>query len=235
MHFDKAYVIGMEVEGAERLKRFFKSSKEAGIDVTLWPAVNGGNVNIEEYKQNEYLGKNFKLRMPGSLGCLLSHVTLWEKVHNDPDCEVALICEDDAVLRKDFLEKLSDIPWENVPDDWDMIRLGYHNVTGIPVNEYFLKPQLIRKRGINNGTFCYLVNCKNALNLKKQLIPYDNKQSMDVILRNKAGQYHPYFLANALAKETRYRYSVRQELNVNHGKSKLSKRILIKISRWFLK
>ena len=106
MHFDKAYVIGVEGKSTERLNRFFDSCKKAGVKAELYNAVNGAAIDYDQWQQEGYLSSDFELRMPGSLGCLLSHVTLWETVNQDPEVDVALICEDDAVLDKKFLKKL---------------------------------------------------------------------------------------------------------------------------------
>ena len=104
MHYDKAYVIGFEGKKSERLIRFFDSCKMAGVNAELFPAVNGSKIVTEEWKVGNYLSDDFELRMPGSLGCLLSHVTLWEQVSNDETVDIALICEDDALLDNEFLK-----------------------------------------------------------------------------------------------------------------------------------
>ena len=66
MNYDQAYVIGFKEIGAERLKRFFSSSRHAGLDVQLFPAVNGKTLNIEDYRKREFFTDDFELRMPGS-------------------------------------------------------------------------------------------------------------------------------------------------------------------------
>ena len=98
MNFDKAYVIGSYDFSPKRLKRFYNMSNSMNIDVELWSAIYGLDVDINEYKTKGYLSDNFKLRLPGSLGCLLSHVTLWEHCQKDSNCNIALILEDDVTL-----------------------------------------------------------------------------------------------------------------------------------------
>ena len=78
MNFDKAYVIGSKHLAPQRLESFYKNNKSSSINIDLWPAVDGSKVDIERYKNDGYLTTDFKLSMPGSLGCCLSHVTLWE-------------------------------------------------------------------------------------------------------------------------------------------------------------
>lgn len=235
MHFDKAYVIGVEGKSTERLNRFFASCETAGVKAELFNAVNGAEINYDQWQKEGYLSSDFELRMPGSLGCLLSHVTLWEKINSDPDIKVALICEDDAVLDKEFLRKLEEIPWDEVPKDWDMIRLAGHKITGEPVSEHLLKPPTQRRKGTNAGTFCYLVNAKTALKMKQVLIPYKNRQSMDVLLQKNSDKYNLYVLKKPLAREIRYRYSVRNDLNLNHKKENSLKKLIVNLSAKWLR
>ena len=151
-----------------------------------------------------YLSQDFQLRMPGSMGCLLSHVTLWKHVHQLPDCNIALICEDDVVLDPDFIKQLGEIPWMDVPENWDIIKLAYHHLDGKPVSKHVPKPNLILKKGTNSGTFCYLMKSKSGPRLKNILIPYNNINSMDVMLRKNFDKFHPYLLRSQLAHENQY-------------------------------
>ena len=103
MNFDKSYIIGIPQLSQKRLDRCFKKFKDQNINVELWEGVYGADINLDKYKKMEYLSNDFKLNLPGSLGCLLSHVTLWEHCQKDPNCDIALILEDDVVLKSDFI------------------------------------------------------------------------------------------------------------------------------------
>ena len=231
MHFDKAYIIGIPKLSANRLDNCFKKFKEQDIDVSLWEGLHGLEINIEEYKKSGYLSDDFDLRLPGSLGCLLSHVTLWEKVNNDSSCEIALICEDDILLHKDFKNKLNNIPWEDVPRDWDIIKLSYHGLDGKEVSNNILRPNFNLTAGANSGTFCYLMKAKSAKKLRNILIPYNGKKSMDVLLRRNFKNFNPYLLKHRLATELRYKHSIRKELNYSSRKLKWFEKIYMKISK----
>jgi len=235
MHFDKAYVIGFEQTGAKRLERFFQHANKAGVEVELFPAVNGREVDTLEFKTQGYLGEEFELRMPGSLGCLLSHVTLWDKIAADSHNEIILVCEDDALLNRKFRDQLAAIPWSEVPDDWDVIRLASHKVTGDTVSKHFVRPPTRYLRGRNSGTFCYLLKASSALKIKSVLLPYDNKQSMDVLLKKRSDQYNLYISKKPLARELRFRYSPRVDLNTSGKPHKGFKQFLIRISKRFLR
>jgi len=235
MRFDKAYVIGFKERGAERLHRFFGSAEEAGVDVELFPAVDGAAVDAEKSRELGYLSDDFELRMPGSLGCLLSHVTLWEHIHADPEVSVALICEDDALLNEDFLAELSAIPAAEIPEDWDVLRLASHKVTGTDVSPRFVRPPARYIKGANAGTYCYLIKSESALKLKAVLLPYNNRQSMDVLPKKRSDRYNLYVSKIPLAREQRFRYSMRQDMNFRSKKGGGLRRIAIAFSRLFLK
>ena len=151
--------------------------------------------------------------MPGSLGCLLSHVTLWEFCCSSKDCNIVLILEDDVILNNDFIEQLKSIPWEDVPNDWSIIKLSYNDVFGDLISDTIIKPKLIKKRGVNAGSWCYLINTQNINEVKKILIPYDNTISMDVLIRNNIDNLNIFFTKKNLAYHDSKRYSPRKDIN----------------------
>ena len=55
MNFDKAYVIGSYDFSTKRLKRFYHMSNSMNINVELWPAIYGLDVDVNEYKTNGVL------------------------------------------------------------------------------------------------------------------------------------------------------------------------------------
>ncbi len=231
MHFDKAYIIGIPKLTSKRLNRCFKKFNEQGIEVKLWEGKHGLEVDIEKYKNDGYLTNDFQLKLPGSLGCLLSHVTLWEKIDKDSSCDIALICEDDILLHEDFKKKLNNIPWSDVPKKWDIIKLSYHGLDGLEISENIFKPSLSTKKGTNAGTFCYLIKSSSVSILKNILLPYNGRSSMDVILRNNFKNFNPYLLANRIATELRYKHSIRKELNFSSKELRLFEKLYIWISK----
>ena len=233
MHFDIAFIIGLPSHTNKRLDRCFKRCEREGVDIDLWPGLYGLDVDIAEYQAKGYLSDDFDLKLPGSLGCMLSRITLWESLEKDPDCEIALICEDDILLKKNFLKNLESIPWADVPNDWDIIKLSYHKLDGNAVSDTIIKPSLSTKRGTNSGTFCYLMKAASAQILKRILVPYSGRQSMDVLLRKNFSQFHPYLTKKILANEERYRYSIRKDLNLSMKKSTVLDRLFVKITKFF--
>ena len=232
MHFDKAFIIGLPSHTNKRLDRCFERCEREGVKIELWNGVYGPDVDIPAYQSKGYLSDNFELKLPGSLGCMLSHITLWEFVEKDPDCDIAFICEDDILLNENFLKDLESIPWSDVPEDWDIIKLSYHGLDGETISDSIIKPSLSTKRGANSGTFCYLMKASRAQRLKNILVPYNGKRSMDVLLRESFSKFHPYLTVKILAHEERYRYSIRKDLNLEGQKGATLKKMFVKITKF---
>ncbi|MFL2988598.1 MAG: glycosyltransferase family 25 protein [Candidatus Neomarinimicrobiota bacterium] len=214
MKFDKAYVIGSNQVSEKRLNNFFKQNVLKNKKISIWPAINGLNLNIKKYQDLKYLSDNFKINLPGSLGCLLSHVTLWDFCKNDKECDIALIFEDDVIINKNFEIQIKNLDINDLPNDWTMLRLSYKGLIGNPISKSIVKPDLLKKRGVNAGTWCYLLNTQNADTLINELTPYENKNSMDVLLRNNIDNLKIFFTKNNLAEHNENKYSPRKDFNL---------------------
>ncbi len=210
MIFDKAFVISLE-ESRRRRDAFFNSAKKNSLEAEWIKGIHGEKVDLQRLKEQGTLTEAFTLKMPGSLGCLLSHLSVWELIEKDPSVNCALIFEDDAVLCRNFSKRLTSIPHSALPQDWDMIWLGWQRINCTPVNNYFGKPNGAKK---NNGHFCYLINSRSIEKIKTILLPYDNKRSKDVLLRKNFHSFNAYFLLNRLARTRIIEWgSVRKKIN----------------------
>ena len=158
MNYDKAYVIGSKEISKKRLDKFFKRNILKDKEIKVWPAINGMDVDIKKYQDLNYLSHNFKIRKPGSLGCLLSHLTLWNHCFLDNSCDIALILEDDVILNKNFDDLLSRIDTSALPSNWTILRLSYKGLVGKKISNDIVKPDCVKKKGVNAGSWCYLLN-----------------------------------------------------------------------------
>ena len=230
MNYDKAYVIGSEEISKKRLDKFFKRNFLKDKEIKVWPAINGMDVDIKKYQDLNYLSHNFKIRKPGSLGCLLSHLTLWNHCFLDNSCDIALILEDDVILNKNFDDLLSQIDTSALPSNWTILRLSYKGLVGKKISNDIVKPDCIKKKGVNAGSWCYLLNSCNAEILLNCITPYENKNSMDVILRNNINDINMYFTNSKLAKHPEKKYSPRKDFN--NTKKSFWKNVKIKLRKY---
>lgn len=228
MHFDKAFLISLK-ESEQRRNRFYRMAQKASLDVEWFEAIKGSEVDIDDYRKNGYLAEDFQLKMPGSLGCLLSHVHVWEEISNDNKCDVGLIFEDDAIIKKDFIKKLSSIPENMIPKDWDMIWLGWHKINCQSVNKFLGKPN--KGRG-NSGHFGYLIKSSSIEKLKQILIPYNNINSKDILLRRNFDKFNAYFLKKKIVKTPIIEFdSTRKNLNSPERENRVIKKIFNMINK----
>ena len=230
MNYDKAYVIGSTEISKKRLDKFFKRNILKDKEIKVWPAINGMDVDIKKYQDLNYLSHNFKIRKPGSLGCLLSHLTLWNHCFLDNSCDIALILEDDVILNKNFDDLLSRIDTSALPSNWTILRLSYKGLVGKKISNDIVKPDCVKKKGVNAGSWCYLLNSCNAEILLNSIIPYENKNSMDVILRNNINDINMYFTNSKLARHPEKKYSPRKDFN--NTKKSFWKNVKIKLRKY---
>ena len=235
MDFQRAFVISL-TESEDRRNRFFRRAQRAGLDIEWFPAIRGSQVNLDDLRRDGYLADDFKLRTPGSLGTLLSHVKVWEQVEKDSDCDVALVFEDDALLDPGFKSRLHALPIESIPADWDMLWLGWHKLDCEPVNELWGKPHPKQKIGTNSGHFAYLIKSSSIPLLRSFLIPYNNRNSKDNLLRKNFANFGAYFLLKRMARTPLLEFdSVRKNLNDPKRNDSLRRRIgqwISKLSYW---
>lgn len=112
------YVINLD-RSTDRLDMFCR--RNAHVQFERFPAIDGGEIP----KGLPYT--------PGAMGCALSHLELWKRCA-DGD-EPFTICEDDAVLRRDFLKAAAPL----LDLDFDIIQWGWSFENAI---EYELAPSL---------------------------------------------------------------------------------------------
>ena len=235
MQYDKAYLISLERSPGRR-KNFYRYANKAGLDVEWFPALYGLDVDVEDYQKRGYLSADFELRLAGSLGTLLSHVHVWEQVAEDPQCEVGLVFEDDAVFGRGFLNDLAAIQESDIPDDWDMLWLGWHKLDCDPVNDIIGSPRKTEGKSVNSGHFAYMIKSSSVEKLKALLLPYDNKRSKDVLLRRNFDAFKAYFLLNKIVKTPVIGFdSVRKNINdPTRIEGRPLKQLVQKIRKMFL-
>ena len=155
--FNKVYVINLD-RRKDRLKSVKKQLDNHGIKFERFSAYDGNNINKYKDSINKYLDINNKLNN-GQIGCILSHIKVWENVINDTKIggdELILILEDDILIDNNFknifnnfINKIKDL-------NYNMILLGLllRDVTKINNDVY--------KVNSGYGTHAYLLT-KNTM------------------------------------------------------------------------
>ena len=218
--WDKAFYINVDGQTTrdKYMKREFRKQK---INVTRFNAIDKKKIDddyIQQLINENKLTRNNKIKenkFQGSLACLLSHYTLWEKIYNEEKGDMYLIFEDDCYLDSNFKEECKKYI-KHLPSDWDMAWLGYARFEGPDTSNIFNKPYN-NKRGSNCEHHCYLVNRKSIPKFKNILFPFAGIVPKDIILRSNFDKFNAYFLFKKLAHQDKntFKFSTRKEGGLN--------------------
>lgn len=120
----------------------------------------------------------YYLLSSGSIGCALSHLTIYDKIIEEmSDDNYALILEDDIHVKSEFNEKLN----KNINKlpKFDILFLGYHEYTNSVEYDIYGVPNKLW------GLFSYIINKKAALEIKKIFpLRYQIDTEMPKIFKN---------------------------------------------------
>jgi glycosyl transferase family 25 len=167
LRIDKYYVINLKTS-TDRLNIIMAQAKTAGIELTRYDAINGKQINLFD-KSNKYLNRlpiNL-IKQPGSIGCAMSHIYLWENIATGSD-ENVVILEDDVIISSNFKEMLNNC-LAQLPNNWDICFLGNINTYGIQLSDNVIK--MIGGDKQNLGTQGYIINKRGINKLLNCMTP----------------------------------------------------------------
>lgn len=118
-HSLEVYVINLKHE-VSRFSHMRSKLGILGINFSRFEAVNGHDLN---QNQRLYYSRNHRDRLGlGEIGCLLSHISVWE-LFSDSDKNFCLILEDDIHFSHDFDQFLDALVATISPDSVEIHRL----------------------------------------------------------------------------------------------------------------
>lgn len=104
----------------ERKITFCSLNRVAGVRFEVVEGVDSNGLDLQQLRRQRLIRPHTTFRTPG---CALAHRNLWLQAS---ETQMPLIaCEDDAVIRMDFLKQFSSCV-SSLPADWDLILLGYN-------------------------------------------------------------------------------------------------------------
>tara|TARA_B100002019_G_C21114967_1_gene520388 strand:- start:127 stop:867 length:741 start_codon:yes stop_codon:yes gene_type:complete len=174
---------------------------------------------ILEMKNNSIIDKkhNVSKNKLGTIACLVSHTELYKKIKKEYNGGTFLIFEDDCKILPNFNKKLNNV-LNNLPEDWDMIWLGYNKIKGYKYNELFYKPYAGKHYGYNSQHHCYLLNYKFIPKLLNILLPVKQDfNTKDTVLRVHFDDFNPYFLNERLAVQDQEEFPTSERTGGRNG------------------
>ena len=174
----------------------FKINYNFNIPLNIISAVDGYNLDINELYKKKILGlhgynsiinnkngkrkNHYELTNKGSIGCYLSHYSIWK---NEKDFEICFIFEDDCVFNNITLQEIY-YRISLLPNDWDIYLLSnpnhcykiveYDNDI-LKVKRFFLtNAYIIKKKAINK-----ILNTNTIFPINQQIDSYLSELAMD--------------------------------------------------------
>lgn len=147
LNCDKTYLINLP-HRVDRFRIAKKQFEKAELPMpTIFPGVDARKLKIKGVEEDNQ----------GLIGCFLSHYFILQESLINGYKRIAVF-EDDVILDTDFKEKL-DIAFEQVPDKWQMLYLGYYERYGaskiqvsenvsIPKNTWGTHAYMLQNEGI---------------------------------------------------------------------------------------
>lgn len=177
--FDAAFVISLSFR-TDRYENFMRQVSEhvhCLPDIQRWQAIHGDTCRAPR----------FWTAGDGAWGCYRSHMNILEHCLNS-GISSYIVFEDDAQIKPDFDDRLSDF-FREIPDDWQQIYLGgqlMHPNTHppIPLSKHVMRPFNV------NRTHCFAVSRAGMLPVYQHIsnLPFESHEHIDHHL----GRWHEH-------------------------------------------
>ena len=192
------YVINLKKD-SHRIKSFFNklSIQNISLGNRQWKkftGVDGSNMTeVIDNINDLYTDMKDKTRIynhwekyPGSVGCYLSHLKLWEHILTGNN-EYTLIMEDDSFFTPYGLINTEILLRSAMNMEWDMLYVGHFLLKGSKVHPLFAKPISVgNMKGYNTGLFGYIIR-KSSIPKLLAITKTFETPFIDVHIRNKFG------------------------------------------------
>ena len=211
LFWDEVYLLNIP-RLQKRRNYMMEQFKKNNINAKIHYGVDKKNIDMDfllnlkkEGKVTDEYIESIKRKKKGSLACLLTHVSLWEKLRSS-DKNNFLIFEDDCYLKNNFINLARD-NLKYVPDDWDMIWLGHGKLKGEKINERVLVPENNPGIGKNALHHCYMIKKTSIPKFLKIFYPMKKNLPKDSIIRKNFDKFNAYFIINSLASQDKKTFS----------------------------
>lgn len=185
-------------ETPKRKEEAQKYFEEIGLKAEMFDGLHGASFGVKPTIPNYTTlpGREYFITQ-GAVGCILSHLTLWNVLQHQPEDEF-LIVEDDVTFCEGFAEKFAQFKSE-LPDDWEFVYVGWYPIGGGASDNFIRVTDNITIRPVN-CTHAYMVK-KSAL---QKLIDTNQLASdtLDNQIRNRSfSKLHHYTFEPSLVTQ----------------------------------
>ena len=178
-------------------------SKIEACDTTTYEKLSKYEHLINDKELNDI--KNIKIKgyrdghnslSPGSVGCYLSHIKVWNKIveNNNP---YSIILEDDARFNENIDKQSVLNTVNNAPDDWDIIILGSSGTDKVRDFDKNKEQDYVKITSLV-GTYSYIITKKCAKYILNKMYPI--KKQIDYKIGALSSDVNIYCLMNNICK-----------------------------------
>jgi GR25 family glycosyltransferase involved in LPS biosynthesis len=185
-----------------KMKTFIEKNHEEikGIQYKLFQAIDGTELQINQKICKLFETGDFNYRL-GMMGCAMSHIKLWHQLIINPNVTSLLIFEDDAVVCKNFVNKLS-FCVQQLPEKWDVLFLGHHLYPSyrdagdrkesmlVCLEKWDETTRIQKSMG---GTFAYMISKEGAIKIIENIFKKGVFNGIDwVMLKTECDIFYTY-------------------------------------------
>jgi len=183
---DKFYLLNLE-KRIDRLEHFMKECEREKIDkkkLNVYKALDA-ETHVFTEEEKSLFHKDFEFKSYTRRGCVCNQLGHYYMIKDmiDNDYDLCLIFQDDAKLKKGFLNEL-DLVIKNMPEETEIIWIGIHKIAilsyfeDFPIDEsydkYYIKEQINEyvstyKEEINPASLAYIITKNGAKEYLKYL------------------------------------------------------------------
>lgn len=152
----------------DRQTKIEKQFKNLNLPYTLRDAIHGQQIEMSQLSVQQFSPTAKKYLSKGSIGCALSHISLWQEIQ-EQNIEYAFIFEDDVVLHEDF-PLLLEAWMPEIPNDFDILFLGSGKTTSADI-VHFIAPHVFVPAYPREGLYGYVVSKQGIENILQHIFP----------------------------------------------------------------
>lgn len=157
----------------ERIKNQFNGDTN-GWELIRFPAVKGVDVS-DETRDKYFTPKYLAFANDATVGCAMSHMTLWDKAMYE-NMPFIIIIEDDVVLHENFFQDLDHVI-ANLPEDFDVVYLNCGGICGdnckdsVGTSHCKKYDEIFSIPTWSTSGYGYIISPKGVAQLKDKIVP----------------------------------------------------------------
>ena len=123
---------------------------------------------LDRYSAREAFAKIGRAMHPNEIGCILSHIGIWQEIVRS-ETPLAMVIEDDMLIDDDFASLVTDLRW--MPPDAMVVNLSWDMAKPVDLQSITAKRSLCRFDREAMRTGSYIIRLEAATRLLDQAFP----------------------------------------------------------------